>query len=162
MRFVIAVLVLASCAAAEAATLQAETRGAGTPAGSACALLTKDLLAAHTPASKESFNLMMTVKPQEDQLGAKGSACTYGDVTMQIDPFPAANLERTVQKDWTPVTGVGDAAYFRDNRGNYAELIVRSGGHLVTVQMSIPTGRTAASIQSNVIGLTKAILAKLK
>ena len=81
---------------------------------------------------------------------------------MQIDPFPATNLERLVQKDWAPVPNVADAAYFHDNRGRYAELMLRSGSRLLTIQMDVPTGRTAASIQSNTIALAKALLPKLK
>jgi hypothetical protein len=44
----------------------------------------------------------------------------------------------------------------------FAELYVRSGTHVFTIQMDVPTGRTSVSIQPNVIALAKAILPKLK
>jgi hypothetical protein len=161
MRPMIAVLFVVSCVAPQAMASQSGGRGAATkPATGACALLTKDLLAAHTPAAKESLKLMFTIPPQEEKAGA-GSFCQHGDVMLQVDPFPVANFERLFGK-WTPVSGVGDRAYFRDNRGNYAELAVVAGGRMITIQMDVPTGRTAASIQSNTVGLAKAILAKLK
>jgi hypothetical protein len=57
---------------------------------------------------------------------------------------------------------VGAAAYFRDNRGEWGELYVRSDTHVLTIQMDVPTAKTAASIQSNTVALAKAILPKLK
>ena len=67
-----------------------------------------------------------------------------------------------MQKDWTPVPNVADAAFFHDNRGRYAELMLRSGPRVLTIQMDVPQGRTAASIQSNTVALAKAVLPKLK
>ena len=58
--------------------------------------------------------------------------------------------------------GVGDEAYFRDNRGEWGELYVRAGARVLTIQMDVPTGRTAAAIQPNTIALAKALLPKLK
>jgi hypothetical protein len=78
-----------------------------------------------------------------------------------VDPFPAANFDRLFGK-WTPVSGVGDKAYFRDNGGRWAELAVMAGGRMLTIQMDVPTGKTAASIQPNIVALATAILPKLK
>jgi len=128
----------------------------------ACSLLTKELVTQITPYDKQALNQAFMVPPMEDELGASGSACSYGGITMQIDPFPAANLERLVQKDWAPVPNVADAAYFHDNQGRFAELMLRSGSRLLTIQMAVPTGRTAASIQSNTVALAKALLPRLK
>ncbi len=142
---------------------QSGARGAaGAAPASACAILTKELLAAHTPTPPESFNLSTSVPPQEDRLGATGTACSFGGVTLQIDPFAAASVPKLVQKDWTRVSGVGDVAYFRPNRTYYAELLVQSGARVVTIQMSVPRGKTPESIQANTISLAKAVLSKLK
>jgi hypothetical protein len=138
-------------------------RGAGTPARpSACALLTKELVTQITPYDKQTLAGVLGVRPTEDPIGQSGSACSYGGITMQIDPFPFATIEKMRTPAWAAVPGVGDAAYFRDNRGEWGELYVRSDTHVLTIQMDVPTGKTAASIQSNTIALAKAILPKLK
>jgi hypothetical protein len=57
---------------------------------------------------------------------------------------------------------LGDKAYFRDNKGRFAELFVQSGNHVMTIQMDVPDGKTSAAIQPNTIALAKALLPKLK
>jgi hypothetical protein len=162
MRQVVVLLMVMGCVAPHATALQAGRSAAGAPAVRACALLTREVLTAVTAMEKQSLALSMQVPPTEDALGATGSACSYGDVVLQIDPFTPARLEQLRTKEWVPLQGVGDTAYFRDNRGRFAELYAQSGRHVITIQMSVPTGRTAASIQPNVIRLANAILPKLK
>jgi hypothetical protein len=134
------------------------------PATRACALLTRELVMQVTPYEKQSLDLVMRIPPDENSVGASGSACTYGGITMQIDPFPPAAFEKQKQRDkaWVPVSGVGDTAFFFDRRGEWAELFVTFGTRVLTIQMDIPTGQTATSIQPNVIALAKALLAKMK
>jgi hypothetical protein len=136
--------------------------GSARSAVHACSLLTKELVTQIAPHEKPALNLMLMVPPMEDAVGPSGSACSYGGITLQVDPFPVATLERTVQKDWTPVPNVADAAFFHDNRGRYAELMLRSGPRVLTIQMDVPQGKTAVSIQSNTVALAKALLPKLK
>ena len=145
-------------------TASSSQRGAagGTSAIHACSLLTKDLLTEHTPLSKPSFDLVIQIPASEDAAGQSGSECTYGGVTLTIDAFTAEAFEKARTPAWMPISGVGDAAYFRDNGGRFAELYVRSSGHGLGIQMDVPTGRTSASIQPNAIALAKAILPKLK
>lgn len=132
------------------------------PAAGACALLTEDLVRQVAPYEPRALELVLAVPPMEDALGASGSACSYGGITLQIDPFMPSRLKALRGKDWIPVAGVGDAAYFVDNKGRWAELYAGAGRRVVTIQMDVPTGRTAASIQPNVVALAKAILAKLR
>ena len=160
MRLVIAVVLVVSGVVLNAAGFQTSGGAAKAPATSACSILTKELLAAHSPASKDTFALIVKIPPQEDKIGA-GSSCQYGDTNLQIDPFPVANFEKLFGK-WTPVAGVGDRAYFRDNRGEWAELAVVSGARMVTIQMDVPRGGTAATIQPNTVSMAKAVLAQLK
>ena len=156
-------LLLAAMATAPLTAREAELQGAAKPVpatATACALLTKDLLTAHTPAPPESFKLMLSVPPREDKAGG-GTACSHGGVTLQVDPFAAANFDRLFG-EWTPVSGIGTKAFFRQNRNAYAELAVLAGSRVLTLQMSVPDGRTPSSIQPNVVGLAKALLSKLK
>jgi len=157
MHRIVTVLVAMSCLTLNAVAIQT---GAARPAPGACSLLTKEVLAAHTPESTPSFTLMIQVPAQEEKIGT-GSSCQYGGVMLQVDPFPVANFERLFGK-YTSVTGVGERAYFHDNAGRWAELAVLAGGRMVTIQMSVPTGKSAASIQPNTVALANAVLAKLK
>jgi hypothetical protein len=161
MRLMVVLSVMMASVALDAIAPQAGRQGtAGNTANGACSVLTRELVTAHSPASKESLNLIMKIPPQEEKSGG-GSSCQNGDVMLQIDPFPVANFDRLFGK-WTPVPGVGDKAYFRDNKGEWAELAVVAGARMITIQMDVPTGKTAAGIQSNTVSLAKAVLGKLK
>lgn len=137
--------------------------GALQPATGACSLLTKEVLLPVIPYEKQARDLVFQIPPEEEAFGKSGSICSYGGVTLQVDPFanPQA-VEATLAKEWGAVQGLGGVAYFRDNRGRWAELYVRAGRRVITIQMDVPTGRTAESIKSNTIALAKALLPKLK
>jgi hypothetical protein len=163
MHHVIASLVVIICGAGPAAALQSGAGAAGGTRASACALLTRELVAQFTPLEKQALDLVLTIPPQEDPVGPSGSACEYGGIGLQIDPFAApARTEQELAKMAVPVSGLGDAAYFRDNRGRWAELYVRAGSRVFTIQMGVPMGRTSESIRPNVLGLAKALLPRLK
>jgi hypothetical protein len=132
-------------------------------AAKACVLLSKDLIAQHTPYEKDAQKLVFSIPPQEDAIGATGSACEYGGVHLQVNPFASPQyVEQQLAKDgWAREPGLGDVAMFRDNRGSYAELYVRSGARVITIQMSVPNGKTTAGIKPNAVALAKAVLAKM-
>jgi hypothetical protein len=133
------------------------------PRPSACALLTRELVAQTSPYSQQQLKLVLIVDPMEDPIGASGSACSYGGITLQIDPFTWATVEKAARdQKWTSLAGVGDVAYYRDNRGEWAELAVRAGQRVLTIQMDVPDGRTAAQVQPNAVALAKALLPTLK
>lgn len=129
----------------------------------ACALLGKELIAQHTPYEKDALKLVLSIPPEEEAVGATGSACEYGGVHLQVNPFASPQyVEQQLVKDgWTRESGLGDLAMFRDNRGSYAELYVRSGARVITIQMSVPNGKTTAGIKPNAVALAKAVLAKM-
>jgi hypothetical protein len=132
-------------------------------AAKACVLLSKDLIAQHTPYERDAQKLVFSIPPQEDAIGATGSACEYGGVHLQVNPFASPQyVEQQLAKDgWAREPGLGDVAMFRDNRGSYAELYVRSGARVITIQMSVPNGKTTAGIKPNAVALAKAVLAKM-
>ena len=150
-----------------------QARGGGAAANSgikACSLLTKDLaLKVSGAANKQIFNL----PPQEDSLGASGSACTYGDITLQIDAFRPDVIDQTAKgqtrgaassrsANWVPVSGVGDRAYFNAGDRNFAELMGYVGMRTFTIQVGIPFQSTAENMKPNAIALANAIIPKLK
>ena len=130
---------------------------------SACTYLTKELVAKVTPMDKQAFDFAMQFPPDDESVGNLGSSCEYGGIHLQIDPFAdPKRLEKESLAKWTRLSGIGDVAYFRDNIGEWAELYVRSGPRVFTIQMDVPTGRTAESIKPNAIALAKELLAKLR
>ena len=129
----------------------------------ACSLLTRELIRKVTPYEGKALDVNLMGGPEEDTLGAGGSDCTDGGISVQIDPrFTFEGFKG--QKGWEHAehVGVGDEALFHDNIGQWAELVVRSGSHLLTIRMNIPRGKTAESIKPNVIALAKELLPKLK
>jgi len=160
MRLVVASLLIVASLVAPAAGGQTPT-GSGQQALRACALLTSELVLTHSPtANKKIMDLM---PKQEDAVGPNGSGCQYGGVYLQVDPFARSEqLRQSPAKDWSAVTGVGETAFFHNNRDRYAELMVWTRNHHFTIQMSVPTGRTAESIRSNTIDLAKALMPKLQ
>jgi hypothetical protein len=161
MRAIATSFIVVGCLSAGAAAAQSTAKPAtGKPAIRACSLLTRDLAAkygTHNPKMLELF------KPEEEAIGAHGSSCNDGGIFLQVDPFVQSdNLRKSPAKDWQPVAGVGDTAFFHDNRGRYAELIVWSGSHHFTLQMNVPDGKTAESVKPNATGLAMALLTKLK
>jgi hypothetical protein len=58
------------------------------------------------------------------------------------------------------VTGVGDAAWLRNNSGEYAELFVKIGERLLTLQADLDGDMAAA--RPKIVELAKAYVAKLR
>jgi hypothetical protein len=158
MRYVVTLFVTISCITSLAAASQTRPGGpaAGQPAVHACAVLTRDLVAPFT----ENTKIRDLIPPQEEALGASGTACEYGAVRLQL--FPGRGGKRTMSaKDLQPISGAGDGGYFRSNRERYAELMVWTGKHSLDLQVSVPSGRTAEALKPDVVALANAIIAKL-
>jgi hypothetical protein len=156
-------VVLAALIVSVAATLpiSAQARGGGATRIRACSLLTKDLVLKVSPP--QNVRGLDLIPPEEEDIGARGSYCEYGDISLQVDPFAnAQQMRTTMAKEWTAVAGVGDTAFFRDNKGMWGELIVWTGSHHFTIQMGIPKGSTAAAIRPNTVALANAIIPKLR
>jgi hypothetical protein len=149
----VAIVCLTSAAASQSPS---GNRAAGSPGPRACAVLTRDLVAPFT-ANKSILDL---IPPEEEVLGTSGTACEFGAVRLQL--FPGRGGKRTLSaKDYQPVSGAGDGGFFRNNRDEYAELMIWTAMHSLDLQVSVPSGRTAESIKADVVKLANAILAKL-
>jgi hypothetical protein len=129
---------------------------AGQAALRACAVLTRDLVAPFT----ENKKMLDVLPPQEEALEPSGTACDYGGVRLQL--FLGRGGKRTLSaKDIQPISGVGEGGYFRNNRDQYAELMVWTGKHSLDLQVSVPSGRTADAMKPDIVALANAIIAKL-
>lgn len=157
---VMSLVIIAGLTASEAAAQSTATPASGKPALRACSLLTRDLVAKYDTFNAKVRDLF---KPEEEAIGTHGSSCNDGGILLQVDPFVRHDhLRKSPGKDWQPVAGLGDAAFFRDNGGRWGELIVWTGRRHFTLQISVPNGATAASVKPNATGLATALIAKLK
>lgn len=160
MRVITSLSVVACLAAASGAVAQSGTPASGTSAIRACEVLTRDAVAKFDTGNPKMRDL---IPRKEEAIGSHGSSCNDGSIFVQIDPFLKSDgYRKSPPKDWQAVSGVGDTAYFHNNRDRYAELIVWSGSHHFTIQLSVPDGRTAEAVKPNTIGIATALIAKLK
>jgi hypothetical protein len=102
------------------------------------------------------------MKIEEEGFGG-GSSCNYPTATVQVMQFRQGTIDALAKgAKLEPVAGVGDAAWLRNNRDEYAELMARVGPHLLTVQLNIDRGKTFDSSKPTVLGLGKAFAARLR
>lgn len=102
-------------------------------------------------------------KAEEHALGSYGSSCEYPTVGVQVMSFNRSTID-ALRKEGRieSVAGVGDEAYVRNNRDNFAELIARVGPHLLTVQLSINSTKTFDATRPSLIELGKAFATRLR
>jgi hypothetical protein len=102
-------------------------------------------------------------KAEEEPLGTYGSSCNYPTVFVQVMPFNQGTIDAAKKAGaQEAVAGVGDEAYVRNNGNNYAELISRVGPHLLTLQLSINTGKTFDGEKPQLVELAKLIVTRLR
>jgi hypothetical protein len=103
------------------------------------------------------------IAPAEEPLGTYGSSCNYPGVTIQVMPFLSSTIDAARKRGkLEAVAGVGDEAYFYDNPAGYAELYVKVGSRLLTLQRSVGMGGTVATVRPGVLALANALVAKLR
>ena len=160
MRQILPSLVMIACFAAEIGAFQA--RGAsGGKTGGACSLLPKELvMKVSGSVNKHVFDL-----PHEEEVVGKGTACSAADIMLQIDVFTPEAIDGIAKKaptEWTSLAGIGDAAYFRNNKNNYAEILGRVGARTFTIQLGVPFQSSVEKVKPNAVTLAKEIAAKLR
>ena len=144
-------------------SLEAQTGKAGRPAGAsaqkiaACSLLPKNEVKRHLP-----WRAALDQMPiEEEPVGVSGSSCNYPSVFIQVLPFSRRTIELAHKKGGLEtVAGVGDEAYFHNNRNRYAELYVRVGTHLLTLQAN--ANDTVEAVRPGVLNLAKALVQRLR
>ncbi len=160
MRMITSLPLVECLAAASPGVSQPAKPASGTTAIRACEVLTRDVVAKFDTGNPKMRDL---IPRNEEAIGAHGSICDDGSILVQVNPFLNPDAYRkSPPKDWQAVSGVGDTAYFRNNHDRYAELMVWSGRHHFTIQLSVPDGRTAEAVKPNTIGIATALIAKLK
>ena len=103
------------------------------------------------------------IAPEEEPLGTYGSSCNYPGVTVQVLAFLPSTIDAARKRGpLESVAGVGDEAYLYHNKAGYAELYVKVGSRLLTLQRSIGIGKTIADVRAGTIALAKALVPKLR
>jgi hypothetical protein len=98
---------------------------------------------------------------EEEPVGVSGSSCNYPSVFIQVLPFSQRTIDIAHQQGGLePLTGIGDEAYFHNNKNLYAEVFVKVGNQLLTLQANLQ-GEMAA-VKPGVLNLAKALVAKLR
>jgi len=157
-----ALLALASLAMMATVSPLAAQSAKGTSPG-ACSLLTKELVLQVTPeTNKAELDRLFGTPPEEHLLGPNRSLCDYAGLTLHLNPVHPKSFEANLSKDkeWVPIPGLGNVAWFHDVMGAMGELYVRSGPRSLGVVIMVPQGRTAESIKPNAVALAKAVLSR--
>ena len=150
--------VLIGLIAAISQTGAAQQKGAGAPKPvEVCKLLPKDEVKKHLPWEK-MFDQMPL---EEEAIGTTGSSCNYPTVHVQVMLFTKGFVD-AARKTGTleTISGLGDEAYFRNNKDEYAEVFVRVGSRLLTLQADADDNANAA--KPKVISLAKVYVEKLR
>ena len=154
--------VVASCLAAAVAVgmpslLSAQSAQPDPAKIKVCSLLTKEQVKKHLPWRPE----LDQFPPEEEALGNYGSSCNYPTVHIQVMPSRSSMIEQAKKKGGLePISGLGEEAYFHNNKGMYAELYVRQGKYLFTVQANV--NGPIATAKDGAIKLAKDLAAKLR
>jgi hypothetical protein len=122
-----------------------------------CSLLPKEEIKKHLPW--ESFLDQMPI--EEEAIGASGSACSYPTVHIQVLPFSQRMIDFAREKGGLEnVDDLGDEAYFHNNADRYAEVYVKVGEQLLTLQADADDDIEA--VKPKVLELANALVAKLR
>ena len=131
--------------------------GANSPRIKACSLLPKEEVKKHLPW----IPVLDNMKIEEEPIGTSGSSCNYPSVFIQVLLFSQRTIDLARKKEGIEtISGVGEEAYFHNNANRYAELYVKVGKYLLTLQANVD-GKIE-SVKPGVLNLAKALVAKLR
>ena len=123
-----------------------------------CSLLPKEEVKKHLPWAP----FLDRMEPEEEPIGSTGSSCNYPSVDVQVLAFHQGTIDAARKKGrLESVNGIGDEAYFHNNANRYAELYVRVGDRLLTLQANVSAG-SIESVRPGVLSLARAYVAKLR
>ena len=122
-----------------------------------CSLLPKAEVKKHLPW----IAALDGMQPEEIAIGTRGSSCNYPSADIQVLSFSQGTMDAIKKQSGVEkLSGVGDEAYFRDNRGEYAEVYVKVGNRILTVQGNV--NNNMGAIKAGSVSLAKALVEKLR
>jgi hypothetical protein len=124
----------------------------------ACSLLPKEEVKKHLPWEPALDHVPL----DEEEIGKSGSGCGYPSVHVQVLTNPQSMIDVARKRGGLEtIDGIGDDAYYYNNRDAYAELYVRVGQRMLTLQADVGKGEKAESVKPGVLSLAKALVSKL-
>lgn len=134
-----------------------QTPAAGSSKIRACALVAKEEVKKHLPW----ISALDGMPVEEEPIGISGSSCNYPSVFIQVLPFSQGTIDVARKKGGIEaLSGAGDEAYFHNNANQYAEIYVKAGKYLLTVQANV-SGKVE-SVKPGALNLARALAAKLR
>ncbi len=98
---------------------------------------------------------------EEEPVGSSGSSCNYPSGTIQVMPFSQSMIDAARKKGGLEtLEGIGDEAYFYNNPNGYAEVYVKTGKYLVTVQAN--ARNKVDAVKPGAMDLAKALVSKVR
>lgn len=154
------VMLAAGCVIVLSLPLAAQQKGQASSGGSrvqVCSLVAKAEVKKHLPWMDALDQMPVADEP----VGATGSACEFPTVRVQVLAY-TPNFIEAMKKSGPlePISGVGDEAWFHNNKNRYAELTVKVGPRLLTLQANADDGIDL--VKPKVISLAKVYVAKLR
>jgi hypothetical protein len=145
------------CSTPHIAAFQA--RGGTAPGAkpeSACALITPDLAEKYN--NKE---MLKYLKAEEEPMGT-ARRCDYGRIGLVVYPPKSGPVRQSPGKEWQPVSGVGQMAFFYSRNNTYAEVMVFTASRAFGIQLGKRTGATMEDTKAEAIALATALVPKLQ
>ena len=155
--FINAVLIATSILSAYPSWLLAQSPSATSTKIDACSLVPKEDVKKYLP-----WMVALDGMPiEEEPIGTTGSSCNYPSVFIQVLPFSQGFIDLARKKRGAEaITDLGDEAYLYNNRDQYAELVVRVGTRLLTLQANM-NGKVE-SVKPGVVSLAKLLVEKIR
>jgi hypothetical protein len=130
---------------------------AGPPRINVCSLLPKEEVKKHLPwiAALDQMPI------EEEAIGANGSSCNFPTVHVQVLPFSQGMIDAARKAGaQESISGIGDEAYFRNNKNRFAEIFVKVGQRVLTLQADADDG--IEKVKPGVLNLAKVYVTKLR
>jgi hypothetical protein len=138
-------------------SLSAQSRPAAPPVIGACSLVSKAEVKTHLPWRP----LLEQFPAEEEAMGTYGSGCEYPSVRVQVMTFSQGTVDNIRKKSGIEtVSGIGDEAYFFNNANRYAELYVKVGARMLTLQANV--NETVDGVKPGVMSLARVLVTKLR
>jgi hypothetical protein len=137
--------------------IQAQQKGTPAPRVEVCKLIPKPEVRKFLPW----HDVVDRMAVEDEPVGATGSACEFATVRVQVLTWTPSLIESARKSGpLETIAGVGDEAYFHNNRDRYAELYVRVGSRILTLQAS--ADGKMAEVKAKTIELAKVYVTKLR
>jgi hypothetical protein len=122
----------------------------------ACSLMPKEDVKRHVTWA----SMFDAMQPEEDAIGESGSSCAYPSVHIQVLPSSSRIIEIARERgELERISGIGDEAYFYNNSDEYAEVYVRAGRYILTVQADV--NDRIETVRPGALNLARALVAAL-